>query len=178
MDELVPGTMRVKHKLIPQIPFIIINETDFNSDIHEKIIEQKVDEPVTFDNKTVDQAEVVETNNNPELPPDVIKVKHKLINVPFIVINKSDFDPEIHSLFVENSSIAAGNDSVSADDNSIATSDDSVPAGDDSVSAGDDSIAAGNDSVSADDNSITTDDNSESEANDKTRRGRKKALTE
>jgi hypothetical protein len=33
MDDLPIGTIRIKHKLIPQIPFIIVNESDFNPEI-------------------------------------------------------------------------------------------------------------------------------------------------
>jgi hypothetical protein len=182
MDELAPGTMRVKHKLIPQVPFIVIGETDFNPEIHEKILEENVDKPIASNNNVTDQAKVVETDTNPELPPDVIKVKHKLINIPFIVINKSDFDPEIHSLFDENSliaagdgSIAIGDDSIAAGDDSIAIGDDSIAIGDDSIIAGDDSIIAGDDSIVAGDDSIVAGDDSESETSDKTKRGRRKA---
>jgi hypothetical protein len=34
MDELAPGTIRVKHKLISFLPFVIINEGDFDPEMH------------------------------------------------------------------------------------------------------------------------------------------------
>jgi hypothetical protein len=70
MDELAPGTIRVKHKLISFLPFVIINELDFDPEMHSLYQEPAsgaVEELVTP--TTESESSVPELEPEAEIPP-------------------------------------------------------------------------------------------------------------
>jgi hypothetical protein len=65
MDDLPLGTIRVKHKLIPQIPFIIVNESDFDPEtmtLYEEPPEEKAPAASTTSSTTSPAAKEEDTS--------------------------------------------------------------------------------------------------------------------
>lgn len=122
------STILVKSSDYPDLPQVRINASDFDPQKHELLEGEEIPEIQTLPTADDNDDEVSGTIPDPtfETVLDTLKVVHKdHPDLPFVIINKKDFDEEIHQIYVqtaENPEAEAGKNNDSIDGATVESS--------------------------------------------------------
>jgi hypothetical protein len=100
------STILVKSSDYPGLPQVRINASDFDPQKHELLEGEEIPEiqtlPTAADDDDDDEASGTVPEPTFETVLDTLKVVHRdHPNLPFVIINKKDFDEETHQIYIQ-----------------------------------------------------------------------------